>query len=87
MKNNKIALLSYIAIKLISFYQIISPFFKPSCRFFPTCSEYAKDAFQIHGFFPGLKLTLIRILKCRPFGKSGVDLVPEKPLKGVKNGH
>ena len=87
MKKNITKLLSYIAIKAINFYQLVSCAFKPTCRFFPTCSEYAKDAFRIHGFFLGLKLTLIRILKCRPYGESGIDLVPEKPLKGVKNGH
>ena len=47
----------------------------------PTCSEYAKEAFYIHGFNIGLKLTTKRLLNCRPFGKSGYDPVPEVTTK------
>ena len=61
----------------ILFYQkCISPFTPPSCRFTPTCSEYAKQALKKHGPFKGLALAIWRILRCNPWGGSGYDLVP-----------
>jgi putative membrane protein insertion efficiency factor len=50
---------------------------RPSpCRFFPTCSHYAHEAFELHGTTRGGWLTLTRLLRCRPFGPSGFDPVP-----------
>ncbi len=49
-----------------------------TCRFQPTCSHYAKEALEKHGFFKGGKLALIRIFSCHPWGRSGYDPVPEK---------
>jgi uncharacterized protein len=49
----------------------------PRCRFFPTCSEYASEAFARHGLFEGGRLTTMRLCRCRPGGGSGLDLVPE----------
>ena len=46
------------------------------CRFYPSCSNYAAEAFTVHGFWRGLALTARRLLRCRPFGPHGVDLVP-----------
>jgi putative membrane protein insertion efficiency factor len=46
------------------------------CRFYPSCSNYAIDAFAEHGFWTGLVLTAKRLGRCRPFGPHGVDLVP-----------
>jgi hypothetical protein len=46
------------------------------CRFYPSCSNYAVEAFTVHGFWRGLALTTRRLLRCRPFGPHGVDLVP-----------
>lgn len=66
---------------LIRFYRLlVSPFTPPTCRFYPTCSAYGLEAFQKHGFFKGLFLTLRRISKCHPWGKceSFHDPVPEK---------
>ena len=61
----------------ILFYQkCISPFTPPSCRFTPTCSEYAKQALKKHGPFKGLALAIWRILRCNPWGGSGYDPVP-----------
>jgi hypothetical protein len=66
-----------IAIWLIRFYQlVISPYFPPSCRFQPTCSQYGLEAFQKHGFFIGIWLTLKRIGKCHPWNEGGYDPVP-----------
>lgn len=64
-------------ILLIRFYQkCISPLTPPSCRFTPTCSQYALEAFQKYGPIKGGWLSLKRILRCHPFGGSGYDPVP-----------
>ena len=61
----------------IVFYQrCISPFTPPACRFTPTCSEYAKQAFKKHGPIKGLALAIWRVLRCNPWGGSGYDPVP-----------
>ncbi|TFJ94756.1 membrane protein insertion efficiency factor YidD [Lentibacillus salicampi] len=74
--------MKYIFIGLIKFYQkAISPFKPPTCRFFPTCSEYGLVALRRFGFFKGGYLTIRRISKCHPFHAGGVDLVPEKREK------
>ena len=66
-----------IMILLIKFYQkAISPFLGKRCRFYPTCSEYTKQAVEKYGALKGLYLGLVRILKCHPFHKGGYD-----PLK------
>lgn len=66
-----------IVIFLIRFYQkAISPFLGRRCRFYPTCSEYTKQAVEKYGALKGLYLGLVRILKCHPFHKGGYD-----PLK------
>ena len=62
---------------LIKFYQVcISPFKPPTCRFTPTCSQSALEAFRKHGPFKGLSLSVRRILLCHPWGGSGYDPVP-----------
>ena len=63
----------------IHFYQKgISPFIPASCRFQPTCSNYAKQAIERFGPLKGTWLALKRISKCHPFGDHGFDPVPEK---------
>ena len=54
----------------------ISPFLPPSCRFTPTCSQYALEALRKHGPIRGSWLTLRRLLRCHPWGGSGYDPVP-----------
>jgi hypothetical protein len=69
--------LSWLLVLPIRFYQIcISPLLGPSCRFTPTCSEYARQAILKHGPFKGLYLAIRRILRCHPWGGSGYDPVP-----------
>ena len=64
---------------VIKAYQgLISPFFKPTCRFQPTCSQYAMEALDRFGFFKGIYLALTRILRCNPLFAFGYDPVPEK---------
>lgn len=61
----------------IRFYQLaISPWLPPSCRYTPTCSQYAIEALRKHGLFRGLALTLSRLSRCHPWGGSGHDPVP-----------
>lgn len=62
---------------LVKFYQnCISPFTPPSCRYTPTCSEYALQALRKYGPFKGGWLALKRILRCHPWGGHGYDPVP-----------
>lgn len=66
-------------IGLIRGYQkVISPLFPPSCRYYPTCSNYAVQAIQKHGAIRGSIMGISRILRCHPFVKGGYDPVPEK---------
>tara|TARA_B100001013_G_scaffold335046_1_gene253179 strand:- start:419 stop:637 length:219 start_codon:yes stop_codon:yes gene_type:complete len=68
-----------IIILIVKFYQkVFSPLLGPSCRFQPTCSNYAIIAIQKHGVLLGVLLASKRILKCNPWGGSGHDPVPEK---------
>jgi hypothetical protein len=62
---------------LITLYQkIVSPAFPPSCRFVPTCSQYAKEAILKHGALKGSYLAVRRLLRCHPFHAGGYDPVP-----------
>ncbi|HJD67661.1 MAG TPA: membrane protein insertion efficiency factor YidD [Rickettsia endosymbiont of Bembidion lapponicum] len=66
-----------ILLLLLKFYQyFISPLLGNNCRFYPTCSEYAKDAITSHGNIKGLWLAVKRIIKCQPFCDGGYDPVP-----------
>lgn len=61
----------------IRFYRVaISPYTPPSCRFTPTCSQYALEALKRHGALRGSWLTAKRICRCHPWGGSGYDPVP-----------
>ncbi len=61
----------------IRFYQLcISPMLPASCRFVPTCSQYAVEAIMKHGIIRGTYLAIRRILRCHPWGGSGYDPVP-----------
>lgn len=70
-------LLSRLLILPIRLYQFcISPMFPASCRFTPTCSQYAIEAIRKHGPLKGLWLAIRRLLRCHPWGGSGYDPVP-----------
>ena len=81
-------LLSAILLLPIRFYKAcISPMLPPSCRYVPTCSQYAIDAIQIHGLLKGLWLAVKRILSCHPWGGSGYDPVPIKTPTDIHTHH
>ncbi|HQD40902.1 MAG: membrane protein insertion efficiency factor YidD [Firmicutes bacterium] len=62
------------AVFLIRLYQkALSPLFPPSCRYSPSCSEYAKLSIEKYGFFRGTVKAVKRILRCHPWGGSGFD--------------
>ena len=68
-----------ILLSLVVFYQrFISPLTPPTCRFYPTCSQYTREAIEYHGALKGLYLGVRRILKCHPLHKGGFDPVPLK---------
>jgi len=78
MKNIK-NIPRYTLMGLVQVYiYCISPYFRGSCRFQPTCSAYAHQALQEYGAVKGMILILKRIGKCHPFGPYGIDPVPEK---------
>ncbi|NOY08245.1 MAG: membrane protein insertion efficiency factor YidD [Spirochaetes bacterium] len=69
--------MKYVLIIIITLYQkLISPLFPPACRFYPTCSNYSKQALKKHGFFKGLYLSVKRVSRCHPFNPGGYDPVP-----------
>ena len=74
--------MKYVCIWLIRFYQkFLSPLKRnPCCRFYPTCSAYALEAFTKRGFFVGFGLSVWRILRCQPFCPGGYDPVPPKKI-------
>lgn len=77
--KKKISILSKISLILIRAYQnSFSALIGRNCRFAPTCSDYAIQAINKHGFFIGWYLAIIRIAKCNPWGPHGHDPVPEK---------
>lgn len=74
--------MKYVFIFLIHIYQkFISPLTPRTCRFYPTCSQYAVEAFSRFGTIKGGWLTVRRLLKCQPFHPGGFDPVPEKKDK------
>lgn len=77
--------MKYILIKIIKLYQKIPGPWHNSCRHIPTCSNYAIEAIEVHGSIKGSILSIKRILRCNPWGTSGIDLVPRKEIKNEKN--
>jgi putative membrane protein insertion efficiency factor len=69
--------MKYVLVFLITLYQkLLSPWLPPSCRYTPTCSQYAREALLKHGLFRGLLLAVKRLSRCHPFHAGGYDPVP-----------
>lgn len=63
---------------LIGIYKrVVSPLLPTACRFTPTCSQYAAEAIRRHGSLKGMRLSIARLSRCRPFGGGGDDPVPD----------
>ncbi|MGE5337590.1 MAG: membrane protein insertion efficiency factor YidD [Gemmatimonadota bacterium] len=68
-----------LLIAAIRAYQfLLSPWIGGSCRFWPTCSEYARESIERHGALRGSWMTIARLARCHPRGGGGVDPVPEQ---------
>ena len=75
----------HLLILLIRAYQLaVSPLFPPSCRFIPSCSEYAREALMTHGLVKGTLLGAWRLLRCHPLCAGGLDPVPEPKSASAK---
>ena len=71
------SILAWPFIVIIRFYQlVISPWLGPKCRFTPTCSQYALEAFKKYGLFKGFWLAARRLASCHPWGGKGYNPVP-----------
>jgi len=73
--------MKYALIFFIKIYQKLPLASHGSCRFTPTCSHYAVEALEKHGFFRGTYLSIKRILRCNPWGSFGYDPVPPRRTK------
>ena len=71
--------MKYLAVLFIRGYQkLISPLFPKSCKYYPTCSNYAIESYRRHGIIKGTLLTVWRVLRCNPWSRGGVDKVPQE---------
>lgn len=65
-----------LVLALLTFYQrCLSPALPSACKFYPTCSQYAREAVRLHGGRRGTWMALKRLLRCRPFARGGYDPV------------
>lgn len=77
-----------VLLGLVWLYQrLVSPLFAGSCRFEPSCSEYARLALLAHGPLKGSLLALWRVLRCQPLCRGGFDPVPPRTLKNLTDLH
>jgi putative membrane protein insertion efficiency factor len=66
-----------VLLALLAVYRhAISPFLRPACRFYPSCSAYAAEAVRRHGAARGTLLSVKRLVRCHPLCEGGVDFVP-----------
>lgn len=63
---------------LRAYRYLLSPWIGGGCRYWPTCSEYSREAIELHGAARGSYMTIARLARCHPYGAGGVDPVPAK---------
>lgn len=72
--------MKHLAIGLVGVYRwTVSPLLGARCKYHPSCSQYAIDAYRAHGFVRGTALSLWRLVRCNPWSHGGVDYVPARP--------
>ena len=75
-------MIKHLLIFIIRFYKLfLSPLLGNNCRFYPTCSNYALEALKEFSTFYAIKIIVLRLLRCNPWGGSGIDMVCEKDAK------
>ena len=80
VRRNRAGMMGLALRGMIRAYQLfVSPLLLPSCRFLPSCSEYAEEAIERYGVLRGSGLALRRLARCHPWGGSGYDPVPGEP--------
>jgi uncharacterized protein len=76
MQRNLLQLPKLVILQLLRAYKwAVSPMFPPSCRYVPTCSEYAMEAVERYGALRGGMMAFLRLLRCHPFARGGHDPV------------
>lgn len=85
MKKISMILGRILTLPIILYRKLISPLIPARCRYYPTCSKYALDAYRMHGVFWGTLLTGWRLLRCNPWSRGGVDHVPPKITRDYFN--
>ncbi len=79
-------MLAKLSIVLIRIYRLVlGPWTRGACRFEPSCSHYAEEAFRLHGFWRGLAMTGARLLRCHPWHPGGYD--PVQPASHPPRAH
>jgi putative membrane protein insertion efficiency factor len=76
-RHYRAGLAGLLQLAIRAYQLMISPLLPPSCRFLPSCSEYAFEAIGRHGICYGLALAAWRLARCHPWGGSGYDPVPQ----------
>jgi len=71
-----------LVVLLRAYQRLVSPLFPASCRYTPSCSEYAAQALTRHGLVRGLRLSIARVVRCNPWSEGGEDPVPELRSRG-----
>ena len=75
-------MIKYLLILIIKFYKFfLSPLLGNNCRFYPTCSNYALEALKEFSTLYAVKIITLRLLRCNPWGGSGIDLLPKSNVK------
>ena len=69
-----------VVLPIRCYQKFISPLFGPTCRYYPSCSQYGVQAVTTHGALKGILLAAWRILRCHPWAAGGVDPVPERGM-------
>ncbi|MCF7890364.1 membrane protein insertion efficiency factor YidD [Candidatus Bipolaricaulota bacterium] len=72
-------MLKVVLLKVIKFYQkAVSPSLPNTCRFYPSCSEYSKQAIEEYGAIKGTYMAIKRVLRCHPLNSGGYDPLPKE---------